>query len=106
MKTFVSMLVASVLVTILAASAFAGESKADCEKSGKRIARLTPATQPTVISTGASIKQEVRVCPSRVRSFPLTYRGKGDEIEFVPVGPREFDEARKEPGGDRSIQGL
>jgi len=35
MKTFVSMLVASVLVAILGASAFAGETKAECEKSGK-----------------------------------------------------------------------
>jgi hypothetical protein len=36
MKNFVSMLVASVLVTVLVGSAFAGETKAECEKSGKR----------------------------------------------------------------------
>jgi len=35
-KNFVSILVASVLVAVVVASAFAGETKAECEKSGKR----------------------------------------------------------------------
>jgi hypothetical protein len=31
----VSMMVAAVLITVFGASAFAGETKAECEKSGK-----------------------------------------------------------------------
>ena len=36
MKTFFSMLVALLLAGVFGATAFAGETKADCEKSGKR----------------------------------------------------------------------
>ena len=36
MKTLVPILVASALITILGASAFAGETKAECEKAGKK----------------------------------------------------------------------
>jgi hypothetical protein len=32
---FVSMIVAAVLITVFGASAFAGETKAECEKAGK-----------------------------------------------------------------------
>jgi hypothetical protein len=35
MKTLVSVLVAFVLITIFGTSAFSGETKAECEKSGK-----------------------------------------------------------------------
>ena len=36
LKTLVSVLVAFLLITIFGTSAFSGETKAECEKSGKR----------------------------------------------------------------------
>ena len=34
---FVSMIVAAVLITVFGASAFAGETKAECERAGKKV---------------------------------------------------------------------